>query len=367
MGGDEFAIILPSVPAAGTVERVTTVAQKVLEQLRTPFTISGQEIFVTCSIGIACYPVDGNDPQMLQKNADLAMYRAKSLGRNGFCLFSPELAQTVPDTFALESHLRNAIAHNELRLQFQPQVTANGRLRGVEALLRWRHPTLGNVPPAKFIPLAEETGIIVDIGRWVLDDACRQARAWCDSLGFPVRVAVNLSLLQFAQPGFADDVAAALARHGLDPHCLELEITETLLMKRPRETAQKLGQIRASGVGIALDDFGTGYSSLAYLQTLPIDVLKMDASFIRELQSNTVNTAAFVRAILSLGHSLGMHIIAEGVETPAQADFLIRAGCDAMQGYHLAKPMWPEEIAPLLKMGTVWVIPRTNCAVADVA
>jgi EAL domain-containing protein (putative c-di-GMP-specific phosphodiesterase class I) len=254
------------------------------------------------------------------------------------------------DRLSLENQLRRVLTAGELVLYYQPQFDSEGTLIGLEALVRWNHPTLGLLLPGKFISVAEETGFILNIGEWVLDEACRQNKAWQSAGLPPVRVAVNVSALQFAQPGFIDAVTAALQRHALDSQWLELEITESLLMKHTRETASKLEQIREKGVAVALDDFGTGYSSLAYLQQLPIDTLKIDRSFVRQIESATANSSslAVIKAIVSLGSSLGMSVVAEGVETEHQRKSLVEAGCHGLQGYLFGRPVAAPEIAKLL-------------------
>jgi EAL domain-containing protein (putative c-di-GMP-specific phosphodiesterase class I) len=308
--------------------------------LKPPFEVAGEELFVTGSIGIAVYPNDGADAQTLQKHADMALYRAKAQGRNGYQCFSQEMLAAVSERLALEGQLRRALEHGEFELRYQPQFDREMTLVGFEALLRWRHPKLGEVPPTKFIPLAEETGLILGIGDWVLDEACRQNRAWQRAGHPPIKVAVNVSAMQFAQPGFAESVARVLERHGLAPQWLELEITESLLMKNTQESSKKLEDIRRMGISVALDDFGTGYSSLAYLQHLPIDTLKIDRSFVQRIHDGAApsNEVAVIRAILSMGHNLGMHVVAEGVESKFQFDFLRRHGCNGIQGFLFGKP-----------------------------
>jgi diguanylate cyclase (GGDEF)-like protein/PAS domain S-box-containing protein len=348
MGGDEFALILTDVTSR---QDALNLAQKIIDAIKAPFEVAGHELFVTGSIGVAVYPQDAPDAATLQKNADLALYRAKALGRNRHQCFQPDMLTATSDRLSLENQLRRVLTAGELVLYYQPQFDPKGSLIGLEALVRWNHPTLGLLLPGKFISLAEETGFILNIGEWVLDEACRQAKAW-QNAGLPgVRVAVNVSALQFAQPGFIDGVTAALQRHVLDSQWLELEITESLLMKHTRETASKLEQIREKGVAVALDDFGTGYSSLAYLQQLPIDTLKIDRSFVRQIESATANSSsslAVIKAIVSLGSSLGMSVVAEGVETEHQRKSLVEAGCHGLQGYLFGRPVNAAEIAKLL-------------------
>jgi len=347
MGGDEFALILTDVTSR---QDALNLAQRIIDAIKAPFEVAGHELFVTGSIGVAIYPQDAQDAATLQKNADLALYRAKAMGRNRHQCFQPDMLTATSDRLSLENQLRRVLTAGELVLYYQPQYDREGTLIGLEALVRWNHPTLGLLLPGKFISVAEETGFILNIGEWVLDEACRQNKAWqADGLP-PVRVAVNVSALQFAQPGFVDAVTGALRRHGLDSQWLELEITESLLMKHTRETASKLEQIREKGVAVALDDFGTGYSSLAYLQQLPIDTLKIDRSFVRQIESATANTSslAVIKAVVSLGSSLGMNVVAEGVETEHQRKSLVEAGCHGLQGYLFGRPVAAPEIAKLL-------------------
>ena len=347
MGGDEFALILTDVTSR---QDALALAQRIIDAIKAPIEVAGHELFVTGSIGVAVYPQDAQDAATLQKNADLALYRAKAMGRNRHQTFQPDMLTATSDRLSLENQLRRVLTAGELVLYYQPQLDAGGSLIGLEALVRWNHPTLGLLLPGKFISVAEETGFILNIGEWVLDEACRQNKAWQAAGLPPVRVAVNVSALQFAQPGFVDAVTGALQRHGLDSQWLELEITESLLMKHTRETASKLEQIREKGVAVALDDFGTGYSSLAYLQQLPIDTLKIDRSFVRQIESATVNSSslAVIKAIVSLGSSLGMSVVAEGVETEHQRKSLIEAGCHGLQGYLFGRPVAAPEIAKLL-------------------
>jgi diguanylate cyclase (GGDEF)-like protein/PAS domain S-box-containing protein len=343
MGGDEFALILPEVADR---ESALIVVQRVLDVFKAPFDVAGRELFITGSIGIAFYPRDATDAGSLQKNADLALYRAKATGRNRFQCFAQDMLTATAERLSLENDLRRAVKGGELVLYYQPQFDDNRQLIGLESLVRWEHPTLGLMPPVRFVALAEETGLILQIGDWVLGETCRQAKAWQRAGHTPVRVSVNVSALQVAQSNFAETVAAALKQYDLAPQWLELEITESVLMKNARETAAKLEQISELGVGLALDDFGTGYSSLAYLQQLPIDTLKIDRSFVRQIDCATPapSSMAVIRAIISLGSSLGMHVIAEGVETEPQLDQLSSAGCRRIQGYLLGKPLPPGEV-----------------------
>ncbi|HEV8379780.1 MAG TPA: EAL domain-containing protein [Tepidisphaeraceae bacterium] len=340
--GDEFAVVLPGM---GDSEAAARVAGRLLELLKEPFIIEGREIFIGASVGISIFPQDGSDSVTLQKAADTALHMAKSAGRGQFRMFAPEMNAAALERLNMETNLRRAVESKELGAAYQPKVDREGKMVGIEALLRWTHPTLGLVSPAKFIPLAEECGLIVPMGMWILNEACRQARAWQKAGLRPVPVAVNVSMLQFAQPNFATFVAETLRQHELDPQWLELEVTESLLLHDAAATAAKLEAIRDLGVGVALDDFGTGYSSLAYLQKLPIDTLKIDRSFVSAISEQTT----VIRAILSLAHSLGMKVVAEGVETVAQREFLLSIGCNEMQGFFFSKPVSPDEIEQLMR------------------
>jgi diguanylate cyclase (GGDEF)-like protein/PAS domain S-box-containing protein len=345
LGGDEFALILPEMESRTYAGEF---AQRLVEAMKEPFEIVGQEIYVTASIGVAVAPDDGNDAIALEKNADVAMYRAKAMGRNGFQLFASEMVSGGTNRLEMESLLRRAWGNREFMLYYQPQFDRFGNMVALEALLRWTHAKLGPVPPSKFVPMAEESGLIIELGEWVLEEACGQAARWQAKGLPPVRVAVNVSALQFSQSDFPATIERVLKKHKLDPRWLELEITETLLMKNTLDAAAKLEKIRAKGVSIALDDFGTGYSSLAYLQWLPIDTLKIDRSFIRDIDLNSEGSDAVVRAIMSLGHGLKMKVVAEGVETDQQRQFLWNIGCNAMQGYLFGEAVPAAQLEPRL-------------------
>ena len=347
LGGDEFALILPELESRGFA---TDFAHKLVEAMKEPFDIVGQEIYITASIGIAFAPDDARDAIVLEKNADIAMYRAKALGRNGYQCFATEMASGGTNRLEMESLLRRAWGNREFMLYYQPQFDRFNNMIALEALLRWTHHKLGPVPPSKFVPMAEESGLIVELGEWVLEEACGQCAKWQAKGLPPVRVAVNVSALQFSQSDFPATIERVLRKHKLDPRWLELEITETLLMKNTLDAAAKLEKIRATGVSIALDDFGTGYSSLAYLQWLPIDTLKIDRSFIRDIDLNCegADGTAVVRAIMSLGHGLKMKVVAEGVETDQQRQFLWAIGCNAMQGYLYGEAVPASQLEPKL-------------------
>jgi len=344
LGGDEFTLLLPDV---GQAVDAAKVAKKVLQLVRMPFEIDGRELFVTSSIGISLYPDDGKDAETLVKNADASMYRAKEQGRDHYQLYTPALNETALERLALESSLRKALAHDELRLHYQAILdVATRRVFGVEALLRWQHPELGLVSPGEFIPLAEVTGLILAIGPWVLRTACAQARAWQSVLP-GLRMAVNLSARQFQEANLVGHVTDALADTGLDPRFLQLEITESSAMQNAQSAIQTLRELKALGVGLSIDDFGTGYSSLSYLRRFPIDTLKIDQSFIRDIGTDP-DDAAIASAIIALAHTLKLSVVAEGVETPGQLEFLARHGCDRTQGYLFSRPLPAAECQEML-------------------
>ncbi|MGA2500481.1 MAG: EAL domain-containing protein, partial [Tepidisphaeraceae bacterium] len=337
VGADEFAVVLPSLPEPKVACRV---AQKLMRAMENPLTIQGRELFVTIAVGIAVHPQDGEDAGSLTRAADAALYLAKQAGRNQFRMFAQNMNDAAVERLEMETRLRRAIENDELSVAYQPKIDRNGDIIGFEALARWNNPVLGSIPPLKFVPLAEECGLIASIGEWMLEQACRQMVDWLHGGVEAGSVAVNASVRQFSQPGFVGFVERTLKKTGLDPRRLEIEITESLLMSDPEETAAKLQKLRELGVTVAIDDFGTGYSSLAYLHRLPIDTLKIDRSFV----CNMGEKAAIIRTIVSLAKSLQMRVVAEGVETIEQRELLLRAGCDGMQGYLFAKPLAPEEV-----------------------
>ncbi len=346
LGGDEFVVMIENF--SGPRDAIT-VAQKVLTNLSTPFFVDGQEFLVSASIGISAFPDDGKDAETLLKNADIAMYRAKDQGRNNYQFYSAQMNKHTFERLAMESSLRRAIERNEFLLHYQPKLDlCTGAIAGVEALVRWQHPDWGMVSPAQFIPLAEETGLIVQIGEWVLKTACDQNKLWRDQGIPPLRVAVNLSARQFAQKTLLGDVARIIAQSGLTPECLELEITESLVMTNPEHATETLRKLKAMGISLSIDDFGTGYSSLAYLKRFPIDCVKVDRSFIKDIP-NDVDDMAITKGVIALGHSLRLKVVAEGVETAEQQDFLRANGCDEIQGYLFSKPLPAEEVTVLLK------------------
>ncbi len=345
LGGDEFTILIPDLER---VEHALNVAHRVKEAMRRPFLIDGNEIFVTASIGISLFPEDGDDCNSLLKFADTAMYHAKNCGKNNAKLYSSSLTMQIMSHVKLEVGLRKALQNDELYLLYQPQLDVRSlEIVGVEALVRWRHPERGVISPNEFIPLAEETGLIVPIGEWVLRTACNQARAWQRALHRPVRMAVNLSARQFKDENLSQMVLSALDDTGLDPRLLELELTEGTLMDDARATMVTLDRLRGIGVYLSIDDFGTGYSSMNYLKRFDVRALKIDRSFISGLPQDSEN-AAITRAIIAMAHGLKMAVVAEGVETDEQLVMLEQYGCDLVQGYFLGHPSNAETITEML-------------------
>ena len=314
---------------------------------RDAFEAGGQELFACASIGCSMHPWDGEDVQTLRRNADTAMYRAKSTGRNRFLQFTPTMLAGLDRRLKIQNELHRALERGELRLFYQPQHDLkDDRMIGVEALLRWTARDLGTVNPGEFIPVAEESGLIVEIGTWVLNEACRQCRRWYDA-GHPIKVAVNVSAWQFARADFVETVQDALRKSGIPAELLELELTESVLMKESGESRGEFERLRQMGVQVSIDDFGTGYSSLAYLQRLPIQSLKIDLSFVKSISENE-EIPPLIRAITALAHGLNIAVIAEGVERHYQARVLRRAGCNRVQGYLYGRPVPPEDVTTLL-------------------
>jgi diguanylate cyclase (GGDEF)-like protein/PAS domain S-box-containing protein len=348
-GGDEFVVLLWEVRRA---EDPAITAAKILEVLRKPHLIDEHELYITGSIGIVTYPDDGTDVETLMKKADLAMYHAKEAGRDSYQFFRPEMNARVIERQSLEDSLRYAIERRELVLHYQPKVNlATGGIVGAEALIRWRHPQHGLVPPGKFVTIAEDCGLIVPIGRWVLREACRQARAWQTAGLPPLCVAINISAVELRAPGFVSGVRAILKETALQPRYLELELTETVLIEDSRSIVDVLKELKNIGVLLALDDFGTGYSSLSHLKRFPIDALKIDQSFVRDLTMDE-DHAGIVTAVIGMGKSLHIRVVAEGVETREQLEILQEHGCPQGQGYYFCRPVPAEEFVQLLEIDT---------------
>lgn len=356
LGGDEFTMILPHL---NNTDGAATVAQNILAVLEQPFSIAGQELFISGSIGIAYYPHDGSEANELVKNADTAMYAAKSMGGNNFQFYSEHMKGMTSARFEMENLLRHALERDELMLHYQPQVDARTqRIIGVEALLRWRHPVLGLVPPCDFIPLAEETGLIIPISDWVLRTACTQCKDWLDK-GFDITIAVNLCARQFIQSDLRLQISEILKQTGLAPENLELELTESMVMQHGEETIARMHELKKLGLRLSLDDFGTGYSSLSYLRRFPIDTLKIDRSFIQDIDSE-LGDGVLASTIISMAHGLNMNVVGEGVETAAQLAHLQAHRCDTIQGYYFSKPMSSEAMTELLSKTSAAIPPRSK-------
>ena len=345
-GGDEFVLVLTE---QHDEDEMLGVVSRLLDAISQPWTNNGQEYGLSCSIGVSCYPRDGQDPDTLLRSADVAMYQAKTSGRNTYHCYTPELNQAISERLELENSLRHALEREEFRVYYQPRIdVASGRIVGAEALIRWDCPGKGIVPPDSFISIAEETGLIIPIGQWILREACRQNSAWRRAGLPPIAVSVNLSPIQFRHTGLVDSVADALADSGLDPASLELEVTESFVMHDAERINVAMQSLKALGVDIAVDDFGTGYSSLSYLKRFPVDRLKVDKSFVRDIDSDP-DDAAIVRAIITLGHALNLRVVAEGVETAAHLDYLKLHGCDEVQGYYFSRPVPASHLEILLR------------------
>jgi len=357
LGGDEFAAILSELGKPGDAGLV---AQKIIDVFKRPFDLDGKETYVTASVGVTLYPGDSDNAEALVVNADAAMYRAKQQGRNNYQYFTRDMNERALQRAQMEIALRRALEREEFRLFYQPKADlVTGKICGFEALLRWQHPDKGMVLPGDFIPVLEETGLIVQAGEWVLRTACVQIRAWQEA-GLKVPpISVNLSARQFEQKNLKDAVGQILGGTQVDPSLIEFEITESLLMNDPEGAARTLHDLKESGVQLSMDDFGTGYSSLGYLKRFPIDTLKIDRTFVRDI-STDADDATLTRAIINLAQNLRLNVVAEGVETEAQLAFLCLNGCDEMQGYLFARPTTAEECGRMLSEGRKLAIPRTG-------
>jgi diguanylate cyclase (GGDEF)-like protein/PAS domain S-box-containing protein len=357
LGGDEFLIVLTNVK---DIQTVAVAAERFMDAMTAEFVIQGHTLRVSCSVGISIFPEQGADSETLIKNADAAMYSAKDGGRNNFRLFTAHMNAQAMERLTMENGLRLALEKRELFLVYQPQMDiATGKIIGLEALARWQHPELGLVPPAEFIRIAENSGLIMSIGEWVLRTACAQLRQW-QAEGFAAAsVSVNVSAVQFRQEAFTSTVHRILRETGLPPQCLELELTESLLLSNADVMFSVLRQLTAMGVRLAIDDFGTGYSSLSYLRRFPVSRLKIDGSFIRDVPLNA-DDAAIVAAIISMGKSLNLKVIAEGVENEAQMSFLRTQRCDEIQGYYFSKPLAVDEVAGKLRDNDAAVLVRAQ-------
>ena len=347
-GGDEFVVLLSEVEQS---EHADVTARRMLQAVAEPHSIDQHDLYVTTCIGVSIYPDDGQDAETLVKNADTAMYQAKETGRESYQFFRSAMNVRAVERQSIEESLRRALERQEFTLHYQPKINlTTGGITGAEALIRWNHSVRGSVSPAQFIPVAEDCGLILPIGNWVLREACRQAREWVNA-GLPLSsMAVNISAMEFRDDNFLESVFAALSETGLDPKSLELELTESVLMKRAESAASVLRTLRAGGVQLAVDDFGTGYSSLSYLRKFPIDALKIDQSFVRQI-TTTPGDTAIVAAIISMGRSLRLRVVAEGVETQPELAFLQSHHCDEAQGYYFSRPVLPQQFAKLLETG----------------
>jgi len=350
MGGDEFTFLLS---LANDIKDVARVAEKILASFTHSFTIDGKDLFVTPSIGISLFPGDGEDAETLLKNADAAMYRAKEGGRNAYQFYTADMNAQAQERMSLENDLRHAQENGELEMYYQPKVaTEDGRIVSAESLIRWHHPTRGFVSPSEFIPLAEENGLILPIGEWLLNEVCRQIRRWRDDGMAVPCIAVNLSGRQFQRQNLPDMLAQAIADAGINPGDLELELTEGTIMSNAESNIEMLVLLKRMGLSLAIDDFGTGYSSLSYLKRFPIDVLKIDYSFIRDIVTDN-NSAQLVRSVIDMAHGLKLKVVAEGVETQEQLDFLRQHQCDLIQGYLFSKAVPAKNFESLVRAGSI--------------
>lgn len=354
-GGDEFMLLLPHIERA---EDAAIFAQKILAALAPPHRIGGHNLHMSVSIGISIYPHHGQDAESLIKGADTAMYYAKESGRNNFKFFEETMHVRAVERQTIEASLRYALERQEFMLHYQPKVNLrSGTIVGVEALIRWQHPKLGLLQPAQFLPIAEDCGLILPIGRWVLREACLQAQSWLAARLPPITVAVNTSALEFRAKDFIENIRTTLKDTGLEPCYLELELTESILMQDAESAVAVLGELTDLGVTLAIDDFGTGYSSLSYLRQFPITTLKIDQSFVNQMTTNS-DDATIVSAVIGLGQSLKQRVIAEGVETPEQCALLLAQQCDEGQGYYFGRPVAPEALAALMQAGMASALPQ---------
>jgi diguanylate cyclase (GGDEF)-like protein len=345
-GGDEFVLLVENLKDTSGIQ---IIAQKLLAVLEPRATIHGHDVNLSASIGVCVYPADGKDSATLLANADIAMYQAKVLGRKQFCIFSSSMSDRAAEKYQMEAALRRALDEDRFRMHYQPKIDiVSGRVTGVEALIRWEHPELGLVAPDRFIPLAEETGLIIAIGKWTLNEVCARSKAW-EELGLPPMImSINLSGSQLMHPEFVRECAAALKAADRKPELFELEITESMVMQNPERATQLMDELRAIGIRLAIDDFGTGYSSLAYLKQFPVHTLKVDQSFVRDLPHN-LDDVAITRAVIAMAHSLNMNVIAEGVERKEQLTLLEAEGCDEFQGFYCARALPEAELVPFLR------------------
>jgi diguanylate cyclase (GGDEF)-like protein/PAS domain S-box-containing protein len=361
-GGDEFVVLLSEMQQS---EDAAVAARRILQAVAEAHPIDQHDLHVTTSIGVSVYPSDGLDAETLIKNADTAMYQAKENGRQSYQFFKPSMNVRAVERQSIEESLRRALERREFALHYQPKVNLRtGAIIGAEALIRWTHPTRGSVPPAQFIPVAEDCGLILPIGAWVLRKACEQARAWVDASLPETTMAVNVSAMEFRDENFLGGVFAILSDTGLDPRSLELELTESVLMKRAETTASILQTLRERGVRVAIDDFGTGYSSLSYLRKFPVDALKIDQSFVRQIGAGDDTT--IVTAVIGMARSLKLRVIAEGVETVEELEFLRAHRCDEAQGHYFSRPLPPQQFATLLRTGMPGLPPRRRSPLATV-
>jgi len=359
-GGDEFVVLLSEVERA---EDAAVTAVRILQAVAEPHEIDGRDLQVTASVGVSVYPEDGKDAEALIKNADTAMYQAKDMGRQTYRFFKPLMNARAVERQSIEADLRRALQREELILHYQPKVRiSTGKITGVEALVRWKHPTRGLVPPSRFIPVAEDCGLILPIGNWVLGEACRQAREWAAAGLVAGTMAVNVSAMQFRKDDFVDSLVDILSESGLDPELLQLELTESVLMTRAELSTTILQGLRKRGVQIVIDDFGTGYSSLSYLQRFPVDCLKIDQSFVRQIGND--GDAPLVTAIIDMAHTLKLRVVAEGVETDEELAFLRAHDCDEGQGFYFNRPLIPEDVARLLDRRIIALPPAARQPIA---